>query len=258
MDVTEYEKMFKLEETNWWFVGKRQIIMGLINKMILSQSLHKLGLLDVGCGTGIILDSLSKYGRAVGIDISPHALEFCRKRGHYLTYLEDASYLHFEDDSFDLVTALDVIEHIEEDSKVLREIWRVCKLGGFAIISVPAYKFLWSLHDEALGHKRRYSLIELKRKFESAGFQLKKISYTNMFIFPIVFCIRKIRRSFRGNGDIVSDSISLPNTLNRMMVLVYKLEALLLRRINLPFGVSLLCIGQKPGTGCRFDETRKP
>ena len=175
MYAHEYSKMYYLEDKYWWFVGRKNVIRSLIN--ITYRGRKDLNILDIGCGTGSILNILSEYGRVLGSDISETALSFCKKRGFTNLIKTSADDLKLESESFDLVTAFDILEHLENDKKALREFYRVCRKGGNILITVPAYRFLWSEHDRALGHKRRYVRGEIREKVRSAVFRIKKMSY---------------------------------------------------------------------------------
>ena len=154
----------------------------------------------------------------------------------------DITNLSFPNNSFDLVTAFDVFEHLEDDQKGLEEAFRVLKKGGFLLLTVPAYSWLWSFHDESLGHKRRYTKQELEKKVKKAGFKILKSSYLiSSFLFPIAL-FRFIQRLFRVKGQ---SYVILPKFLNVLLAEILKLEALLLQFCNLPFGVSLILLGRK-------------
>ena len=153
--------MFEIEAKHWWYVGKRKIVSGLLEKFISKKDNR---ILDIGCGTGIVLKMLNKYGLASGLDISQDALSFCKERGLNSLFLGSATSLPFSDETFSLVTALDILEHIEDDTLALREIRRVLKKGGLAIINIPAFPNVCSSHDISLGHKRRYTFIELEKE----------------------------------------------------------------------------------------------
>ncbi len=239
-----YENMYDLETSHWWFVGKRHLIDVLIRKFIKTTDMQ---ILDVGCGTGIMLTHLKKYGNAIGVDDSEIALSFCRERGHTNIVKVPAIRLPFEKEMFDLITCLDVLtdESIKDDLQVLRESYRVLKKGGWMITSDPAYRFLWSGHDVSEGTRERYTKKILIEKMKGAGFNIKKGSYWNTFLFVVVFAVRATKNLFLGKREPNSDLYPVPSPLNQILTLVLKLEAHLLRKINLPFGVSVLCIGKK-------------
>src|SRR5687768_5084734 len=176
-----YQDLYVKEQDYWWHVGKRAIVYSLLERY--RRRSHGNGrALDLGCGTGLNLDSLSRYARPVGTDFSEEALKFCRERGHQLLCKADAAALPFQDEEFDIITALDVIEHLDDDLAALREIRRVLRPGGLVIISVPAYPILWSYWDDILGHRRRYTTKAMKDVVRRSGLRLRKVSYSNVAI----------------------------------------------------------------------------
>jgi ubiquinone/menaquinone biosynthesis C-methylase UbiE len=247
MNVEEYAQMYRLESSHWYFVGKAR----LIRRMLACFAPPQARLLDVGCGTGNILDVLKQFGEAVGIDASPVALEFCRRRGLQHLHLGDVSArLPAPDESYDIVCAFDVLEHLEDDMKALAELQRVCQPGGHILLTVPALPILWSAHDEALAHKRRYTKQKLSRLLRQAGLRLRKVSYTNALLFPLALAYRltgrmsQVRQS-RQQSDFF---VELPRWMNTAFLGVFTLEGILLTRMNFPLGVSLLCVCEKGPT----------
>ena len=246
MEIEEYEKMYNLEDSHWWFVGKRRIAKNLIEEFVpLDQGE---AVLDVGCGTGATMRFLDHYGRVYGIDISETALCFCQERS--LARLSQASALRlpFADSAFSLVTAFDVLYHEEvvDDLTALREFHRVCKEGGSVLISEPALNFLWSWHDIAYHGRRRYVVSELESKLEKVGFQVVKLSYSNALLFPFIFAFRMWKRLSRPSPEDHSDLKPLNPYLNKALLAVYKLEASLVCKTRLPVGSSVVCVARKP------------
>ena len=151
-------------------------------------------ILDVGCGTGANLLMLSKYGDAEGVDVSEDALAFCRERGLENVKLGAAEELPYDDGTFDLVTALDVVEHLDDDLAGLREMRRVLRPGGRVLLFVPTFMFLWGLQDDVSNHRRRYRLPELRRVLEQAGFEIERTTYANITFFLPILVMRKLMR----------------------------------------------------------------
>src|SRR5687767_6622160 len=154
MHAEEYERMYRLEDSYWWFVGRHDLVLGFVRETYGQRS--DLTILDIGCGTGAMSQKLSPWGAVVSADFSPLALSFSRRRNLNLLCASDAMRLPFRENSFDLVVAMDILEHVKDDSLALNEIYRVLKPGGRIIATVPAYAALWSSHDVALMHFRRY------------------------------------------------------------------------------------------------------
>jgi SAM-dependent methyltransferase len=238
MELAEYEKMYRLEGTYWWWVGRRKIITGILDKLCAGS----IKILDVGCGTGINLSYFSRYGSTVGLDISQDALRFCSQRGLSNVLQGDAERLPFEDNSFDLITALDLLEHLD-DKQALAEFHRVLKPNGFLILTVPAFSFMWSQHDEAVHHKRRYSKRELKSVIKANGFSIYRINYWNIFLFLPIVLMRLTKRILK-NTEIKTDTIELPNIVNKFLIYVLSIESYVIRYLNPPVGVSLVCVAK--------------
>ncbi|MBI5707608.1 MAG: class I SAM-dependent methyltransferase [Armatimonadetes bacterium] len=199
--------------------------------------------LDLGCGTGAVLEELAHFGSYVGLDMSGQALEYCRQRGLTRLAIGKGEALPFSTGSFDAIVALDVFEHIENDQAAMNEALRVLKPGGILVLSVPAFKALWGPHDVALMHFRRYRSPELRAKLRSAGFQIELLSYSVFFLFPLVVLIRFFERR-KPNAEASLPAV--PEWLNRALVKLQNLEAKLLRRVTLPWGSSLIAVGRKP------------
>lgn len=246
MEENEYLKAYKTESFNWYFISRKNFFFNILDKYIIKK---KNKILDIGSGTGIILKDLYKYGDVIGIDTSKKSIELCKSRNLNCRY-GNAESLPFKDESFDIVTAFGVIEHVDDDQKVLNEITRVLKKNGYFMMECPAYKFLWSEHDVALHHKRRYTIKELKKKISKSGLEIEKISYIYFFIFFPVIILRVFRKIFRRMGNngrsIESDPFDkIPKLLNKFLMMLGKLEAQILKKNKLPFGVSIICLAKK-------------
>ena len=163
MQSHHYPLLYQVEERHWWYVGRRRIIQNLVEKICTTLDNPSPRILDVGCGTGANLKMLAHYGKAEGIDISQQAIDFCGERGLQSVKLGAAEDLPYEDDSFDLVTSLDVVEHLDDDVAGLREMRRVLRPDGRVLLFVPAFMFLWGVQDDVSNHRRRYTLPSLLR-----------------------------------------------------------------------------------------------
>ncbi|MGQ9519662.1 MAG: class I SAM-dependent methyltransferase [Candidatus Fervidibacter sp.] len=244
MTDAEILKMARLEDRYWWFIGRRFIVLMLIQRFWKPKSNPAL-ILDLGCGTGGSFSLLRNFGVVVGLDNSRLALSHARKRGMKHLTLGDALSLPFIDNSFDLVAILDVLEHLEDDCQALKEIWRVLKPEGRVVFTVPAFMSLWSVHDIALAHKRRYLWNEIHDRVVQSGLKLLHLSYAICPLLPIVFVFRKIQNSLMRNKKPATALIELPSPLNRLLIALLKLEAALIPLVRLPFGVSLVGIAEK-------------
>ncbi|MCX7765912.1 MAG: class I SAM-dependent methyltransferase [Candidatus Sumerlaeia bacterium] len=248
MEESEYKKMYALENSYWWFQGRKHIIFSVLNRLNLLKADATQRAIDLGCGTGLILTELNNFAFSLGVDFSMSALCFCRKRGLKDLICADVNYLPFTDSCCDLVFALDLLEHISDDEKVLQEIWRICRPGGMLLLTVPAHQFLWSEHDEALHHYRRYSMSQFYQLIVKSGFIPVKFSYCISFLFLPILIFRRLQKIIKSPAKPKTHLIILPKLINSFLIWLLKLEAKLIRFINLPFGVSILVVAQKTGS----------
>jgi SAM-dependent methyltransferase len=238
----EYEAMYHLEVSYWWYVARRALALQLLNNEIHGR--NPVRILDVGCGTGANVGAFAGIAPTIGIDTSIDALHFCQNRGIRTVALSPLEELPFPCGAFDIVTALDVLEHTDDDLVCLREIHRVSKPKGFVLITVPAYGFLWSEHDEALKHRRRYTAHELRNKLVLTGFEVERTSY---FISTLFFPILALRiwQGLRKNSTSPRTSIYiLPKWINSALVGLLALERRIFQKINIPFGVSIVALAR--------------
>lgn len=240
--------MYEIETSYWWFLGKRYLIDFLLKTYLSHDGRNRL--LDVGCGTGLVLELMKSHGPAFGIELSGDAISFLRRRNLNLVVQSDASQaLPFKNDVFSIITCLDVLEHLRNDIFLVEEMFRICKPGGFIIITAPAMNCLWSEHDEALHHKRRYTKKELLNRLVAVNCHVKKATYFNTSLFMPIFAIRKIKAIFKQKSVAQSDFfIPLPGWVNACLYFFYSKELTLLKSLTFPFGVSLLAILQKQGS----------
>ena len=200
--------------------------------------------LDIGCGSGLMLNALEDVGQTFGMDMSDEAISFSKEV--FNGRVEKGALpdqLPYQENFFDLITALDVIEHIDNDVDSISAIRSLLVPGGKVVFTVPAYMFLWSAHDEMNEHKRRYTLPELNEKLVQAGFTVEKISYYNTFLFPVVFLVRMLNNVLKRDG--ASDMDMPGSALNYVLKKIFGIEKYLLRVFNLPFGVSVLAVVRK-------------
>ena len=248
MEEKEYRIMYDFERTYWWFRGKQFLIDVFLKKHLNRSKDNKL--LDIGSGTGIILELMKKHGVGYGVELSTAGIKLLKQRILNLIVQSDANQpMPFKNDVFSAITCLDVLEHLENDFGLLKEMVRICKPGGVIIITVPAMRFLWSIHDEALHHKRRYTRKQLLNQIEPLFCTVSKASYFNSSLFLPITVVRKIKSLFKEGKALKSDLfIALPKWLNRSLYFWYLTELNCLRFANIPFGISVLLIIQKPET----------
>ena len=248
MNPGEYERMYRLEDTYWWFVGRHRLVEGLIAARYGrgGAQAKPLSILDVGCGTGAMSARLAKWGTVVSADYSPLALEFSRRRG--LTHLlgADAMRLPLGSECFDLITVMDVLEHLQDDQAALCEFFRVLKPGGRLIATIPAYPHLWSEHDIALMHHRRYTRAQFGERVQKAGMRLEKLSHTMTTLYPLVAMQRRLNAHHPPHQPPHAAMPLFPTPVNRLLTGFFTLENTLARNVNLPFGVTIFCVAVKP------------
>ena len=237
-----YPILYEVEQSHWWYIGRRRIIAGFVEQICRQVTDRTPRILDVGCGTGANLLMLSKYGEAEGVDVSEDALAFCRERGLDKVKLGAGEELPYENGTFDLVTAFDVVEHMDDDLAGLKEMRRVLRPGGRVLLFVPTFMFLWGLQDEVSHHRRRYRLPELRRVLEQAGFEVERSTYANITFFAPILLMRKLMR-LTGIKAASENRINVP-ALNGVFGKLLGAESTVLRYMNLPVGVSGLCVAR--------------
>jgi SAM-dependent methyltransferase len=246
MEEDFYAAYYELEGRHWWFLGRSRLFLRLLEREF-PPSARPIELLDFGCGTGAFLEPLERFGSVSAVDSDPSAVAFCHARGReQVRLVPSGAPLPFADGAFDLVTTLDVIEHIDDDVGALRELRRVLRPGGRLLVAVPAFMFLWGRQDEVSHHRRRYTTSSLRAALAAAGFAVDRTSYFNTLLFAPVAAVRLGRRLLRRPGSAQSDFELGPAALNRTLAAVFGAEAGLVARRDLPFGVSLLALARNP------------
>jgi SAM-dependent methyltransferase len=235
--------MFQNEDHYWWFVSRRELVLRLIDR------LPRLGrgqatILDVGCGTGATAAALRRHGKVIGVDFSALALNCCTRRELTDLIQGHAESLPVKDGSIDAIVATDILEHLDDDRMALAEFHRVLKPNGYAVITVPAYNFLWSEHDLALMHKRRYVARELLDRSIDSGFRVISSSYALFFLFPL--SLGRLFKRARPEGRTPQAQLQpVPPWLNTLLIHLQRFEAALTRGISLPWGLSVVAVLQK-------------
>ncbi len=235
-----YAEMAELEKNHWWFQGRRNVVFDLMRRFA-----PKGKLLDIGLGTGFNAKAFSEQGYDVhGLDPAPEAIAFAKKTAPNVAILQSGFPSHeVPSDTYDVVALLDVLEHLKDDMTALEDVHRVLKKGGIAVITVPAFRFLWSPHDERAHHFRRYRKHELRKLFLETGFEVHVLSYYNFFLFPLIALVRLVGKlSYKHESNDFDKS---PAFLNRVLAWIFSSERFLLRIIPLPFGVSLVAVVRK-------------
>ena len=243
MQQHTYSIMYQIEKTHWWFVGRRRIIESFLERVCRDLKVDRPRILDVGCGTGANLEMLARFGEAEGVDVSLEALSFCRERGLQNVRQSEAEHLPYEDESFDLITGLDVVEHLDDDLAGLREMRRVLRPGGRALFFVPAFMFLWGVQDDISHHRRRYTLDGLKRVVREAGLEVERATYANLTFFAPILVGRLLMR-VTGFRPASENNINV-GILNGLLGRILGAESAILRHANFPFGVSAICVARR-------------
>jgi SAM-dependent methyltransferase len=249
MDQQFYSEYAEIEDTHWWFRGRRSIFTRLLDPLANGRRLR---ILDIGFGTGAMLTFLSRYGSVVGMDLEAEAIRFARTRCDRPMMLGDISRVPLQTASLDLVTAFDIIEHVDDDRAAFAELARLCRPGGHLLVTVPALQLLWGNQDVVSHHRRRYTLSQLRARVEAAGFRIVTLSYFNVLLFPIVAAVRLARRlrSAPPAAEVKSDfGMTKPGRVNDMLARNFAAEGRLLARWRLPVGVSLVCLAEREPEG---------
>jgi len=239
MKKSEYQRMYEMEEAYWWHVGRKEIVRKVINRLNIPESAN---ILNVGSGTGGTVATLEDFGSVENVDTSQEAITYAKSKGIKNIKKVNGIKLPYKDKTFDLLVGLDVLEHIDEDLKALQEWKRVVKKDGKVIITVPAYQWLWSEHDESLHHKRRYTLSELVAKCNKAGFRVNKRSYLIVFSFGLIVAYRFISSVSDRKKQKKSSYVMLPKPINKLFTNLLILESLVIKKINFPFGTTAFVV----------------
>ena len=254
MEKNYHKAYYHLERSHWWFKARLEILDSLLKKKIIKSNLSNLNILNAGIATGATTTMLEKYGNVTSLEYDKDCCDFLKDVVKMDVVNGSLTELPFEDACFDLVCAFDVIEHIEDDKLAAKEIMRVLKDEGYFYLTVPAYNFLWSQHDEINHHYRRYTLDNLYKVFEEGQITPIFKTYFNFFLFPPILAARitsrlrdklsgkQVQQSAGSDFKIFNEN----DALNRLLFRLFKSENFFLKRnISFPFGVSILIIGVK-------------
>lgn len=231
-----------LEETHWWFCGRRDMIIRLV-----SSAPEESRILEIGCSGGLLLSQLhdTGYHNTFGIDTSEEAVRLSRKRGLENIKVADGRQTGFEENLFDIIVVSDVLEHIREDLKALEEWRRILKPNGLLIVFVPAHMFLWSGHDTLNHHVKRYGKREFLNLVRQSGFVLKKSGYWNFLLFFPILLLRFLQDiipvKFRESQLYKMNWISNVVFFNIVRIENYAIA----HGLRFPAGVSLFCSARK-------------
>ncbi len=240
--------MFEVETAHWWYLGMEKITRATLNQWY-SVNFNS-SVLDAGCGTGAAMSTyLADYGHVTGIDVSPLALGFCRKRNLTSLALASVTNIPFPPESFDLVTSFDVLyeQAVRNDLAALDEFFRVLRPGGLTLLRLPAYDWLRGQHDLTIHTARRYTVPQVTQLLKDSGFQPLRVTYANTFLFPLALAKRLLERIFPPDPSSSDLSVNV-GMLNGLFKHVLASEAFFVSRIGLPFGLSVIALARKPQT----------
>lgn len=240
MEAQIYEDMLQLEDKHWWFIARRKIIADVLSKSIKQDHVK---IFDAGCGNGDNLKMLSEFGEVTAIEKDSSACQRAANRQVCQVFPGELpnNIPNEIKDEFNLVVLLDVLEHIDDDTGSLEKLNSLLTDRGQIFITVPAFPFLWSQHDELHHHKRRYTRNKLQTIMNKSGFDIEFISYFNTLLFPLAL-IDRIIKKMTANNEVMALP---PAWLNQLLMSIFKLEAGLLGRVYLPFGLSLMVLATK-------------
>ncbi len=238
MERVVYQQMAELDDRHWWYRARRRIIADLIRREVRPPADAQI--LELGCGTGHNLAMLSGFGHVEGLELDEEARSLSEKRlGRKIMSSPLPELGEVPDHHYDLICALDVIEHIEDDHAALESISKKLKPGGKFVMTVPAHQWMWSAHDVVNHHKRRYSKSRLRTLIERSPMKLERAGYFNSLLFPLAVAERAASK-LRGKSD--ADVKLPPAPLNATLERVFAAERYLIGRLPLPPGLSLFAV----------------
>jgi len=242
MERKVYEQMALLDSRHWWFTARRHILDGLIERIV--KPPRDARILELGCGTGHNLAMLSRFGSVEASELDPVARELASERlGRPVKEAALPDLTMFPAGAYDLIALLDVLEHVVDDKGSLAAILERLKPGGALLLTVPANPWMWSAHDVAHHHHRRYRKHEIEALAKDAGYQIELLSPFNSLLFPPIAAVRFIGR-LTGKDD--SDDAMPGAAINKTLEAVFSLERGLIGRVPMPFGVSLVAVLRRP------------
>jgi len=237
----DYElQTHQAEDRHWWYRGRRSVLEGVVENLRLPTRAR---ILDAGCGSGRNMVELARHGTVTGVELSPTSVALARERDAGEVIEGSVLSMPFESASFEFAVSLDVIEHLEDDLAALRELRRVIAPGGSLLITVPAYQWLWSGHDEINHHHRRYTRRTLERVAEQAGWETVRTTYFNSLLLPVAIVLRVLDRFSRAPTESSLDLWVPPEPINWTLERPLALEAAIIKRGGrIPAGLSLMTL----------------
>lgn len=243
MKKTEYSRMAEREKTYWWHIGRLKVIQTYLK--IGARDKQDVSVLNVGCGTGGTVDTLERFGTVDNVDTSDDAIKFMKQHGYDRVYKIKDIHLPFKDNTYDIVGAFDVLEHIDDHVGALKEWKRVLKEDGAIVITVPAYQWLWSDHDVSLHHKRRYTKKLLAAAAHQSGLSVERNSYAIVFSLPLIVTFRLINKILGRKTDSETSYVDVPSWVNAMFAGLLSIEGRIHRHVSFPAGTTVVAVLRK-------------
>lgn len=249
MRADEVRQLAHTEESYWWHRGRQRIVKRVLARYVAPGS----RILDVGCGPGGTTEAYTGDNHVLAVDASPESVRHAHERGLAVASM-DAAHLGVRPGACDAVVSLDLIEHVADDVGALREMYETLRPGGVLIVTVPAYQFLWSAHDDAVGHLRRYTRGGLLRVAREAGFEVVLGAYAMSSILPAAMAVRLAERLRPRRGEPAARFIRLPGAVNGALERIIGLGPMPLRFVPIPFGLSIVLVARRPVAATRAGE----
>jgi SAM-dependent methyltransferase len=248
MESSYYRKYYLFERRHWWFVVRAGILQKVIKRFI--PGIPHLNILNTGVATGRTTEILAQYGQVTSIEPDTACCRFLREELHMEVTEASVTDMPFGAEKFDVVCVLDVLEHVPDDRLAVSEIHRVTRPNGWLVVTVPAYPWLWSMHDEINHHQRRYTPPAITTLLQENGYHIEYMSGFNFWLFPPIAAFRLLARVFRRKNSPVRSDFEIPffhavPFLNRFFYFIFNLEKKMLPGIKFPFGLSILVVARK-------------
>lgn len=248
MDYKDFIQLHNQQDLHFWYKARKKLIFNLLN-FVFKNCVEDRLILDIGCGTGTELEIIKKFGQVVAFDNNLNVLELAKKQGCKII-LADIEKYKLQNNHYDAVCCFDLLEHLKDDQKVIDNIFQSLKEGGHFFFTVPAFQFLFSAHDIAMQHYRRYNKRKFLRKLEKAGFKILKLNYWNSFLFPVIVIIRlfkKIIIKLFPKTKYYSEARKINKYLNKLLFLILNLEnsPIFFNKLRIPFGLTMYGVVKK-------------